>query len=213
VFGNRNACESSASHRSALRATIFEACVIDNRFLHGCSYLLCDIVSLSGREGGQVLGQTSCLKEFQQSLFVRERCRLRMGPNLDIGEAASQQATSRCFRRREMPAPCLTEADQERGTNYPLDVALRAALSHQLPPRDEDRSQVGEQPVMVSYPMKRCSGEDCVKRMIVAGSRRSSSSVTRPVPQPASRTSSVPSSSSRGRIAFPQRCWGSAMRS
>ena len=100
-----------------------------------------------------MLGQTGCLKEFDESLFVSERCRLRMGPNPDIAEAASQQTTSRCFRRREVPPPDLFEADQERGTNDPVDVTLRAALSHQLPPRDQDRSQVGEQPVMVAYPM------------------------------------------------------------
>ena len=29
-----------------------------------------------------------------------------------------------------MPGPHLFEADQERGTNDPLDVTLRAALSH-----------------------------------------------------------------------------------
>jgi len=115
-----------------------------------------------------MLGQTGCLKEFDESVFVRERCRLRMGPDPDFGEAASQQPTSGCFRRREIPAPYLLEADHERGTNDPRDVTLRAALSHQLSPRDQDRSQVGEQPVMVAYPMKRCGGEDRVNRMIVA---------------------------------------------
>ena len=257
MFGNRNAGRKLGESPLCPPSHNIEAHVIDNRLLHGCSYPFCDIVSLSGREGGQMLGQTGCLEEFDESLFVRERCRLRMGPNPNIGEPASQQPTSGCFRRREMPAPDLFEADQERRTNDPLDVTLRAALSHQLPPRGQNRSQVGEQPVMVADPMERCSGENCVNRMIVVEELRvkgqqictertglsvpttedvgvpgpasrpmrrglrpsrsvpglSSSSVTRPVPQPASRTTSVPCRSRRGRIAFPQRCWGSAMRS
>ena len=130
MFGDRNSGEKLSESPLCPPSHNIEAHVIDNRLLHGSSYPFCDIVSLSGREGGQMLGQTGCLKEFDESLFVRERCRLRMAPNPNIGEPASQQPTSGCFRGREMPGPHLFEADQERGTNDPLDVTLRAALSH-----------------------------------------------------------------------------------
>jgi hypothetical protein len=67
-----------------------------------------------------------------------------------------------------MPVSHLFEADRERGTDDPIDITLSPALSHQLTPRDQDRSQVSEEPVMVAYPMKGRSGEDCINRVVVA---------------------------------------------
>ena len=123
--------------------------------------------SLGGRDGGQMLRQTGCLKELDESLFVRERCRLRMGPNSNVGEPASKQPTGGLFDRREMPAPHVLETNQARGTDDPLDVTFRAALSDRLPSRHQDRGQVAEEPAMVAYPMKRCRGEHRINRMIV----------------------------------------------
>jgi len=106
-----------------------------------------------------MLSQTGCLKELDESLFVGERCRLRMGPNSNVGEPASEQSTGGRFHRREMPTPHLLETNQARSTDYPLDVTLRAALSDQLGSRHQNRSKVAEEPVVVAYPMKRCRGE------------------------------------------------------
>ncbi len=114
-----------------------------------------------------MLRQAGCLKELDESLFVRERCRLRMGPNSNVGEPASEQSTGSRFRRREMPTPHLVETNRARSTDDPLDVTLRAALNDQLPSRHQNRSQVAEEPVMVAYPMKRCRGEHRIDGVVV----------------------------------------------